>query len=99
MRLMIKGAFYYDRDAKTVLVPHYTGEYNAVDCDKYVLLDELKVNYPESYIEDVIENNDCIVFENKEYYYAQYSPWCNLNELELLSDVSELQHIENNYDF
>jgi len=96
MKLVIKGAIYYDREAKTILIPHFTGEYVIVDCTQYILLDNLKDKYDESFILD--NQSDPIEFEDETYYYAEYSPW-NIDDWELLSDLSELHHIEEEFNF
>ena len=96
MNLVIKGAFYYDKEADTILTPHFTGEFWIVDCYEYVRMDELKEIYNDSYIEDVLE--DPIDYNGKKYYSAESSPF-NIGNWELLSDLSDLMHIEENYDF
>ena len=94
MRLVIKGAYYFDGD--TILVPHYTGEFFIVDCDQYITKEELKDQYSESYIENVKDNY--IEYDGIKYYYAEYSPF-GVENWELLSDLSELSHNEMDYDF
>jgi len=96
VKLVIKGAYYYDRDDDTLLVPHYTGEFCIVDCNKYVRMEELKDIYDENYINQVKEYPT--EFEGNKYYDAKYSPR-TVGGWELLSDLSELGHIENDYDF
>jgi hypothetical protein len=96
MKLVIKGAYYYDRESETILIPHFTGEYCAVDCTKYIKLDELKESYDESFVNEV--KDDFVEFEGEKYYYAEYSP-CHIEDWELLSDLSDLEHIEQNFDF
>ena len=90
-RLVIKGAFYYDKEDDCLLVPHYTGEFSMVDCDRYKLLEDLKESYDDSYIESV--KHSFIIYEDKKYYYAEYSPMTVDKNWELLSDLSELHHI------
>ena len=94
--LVIKGAYYYDKSADTVLIPHYTGEFYMVDCDRYMIVSELTDVYDEKWIEDNKENN--VEYKGTTYYYAEYSPW-NITEKdwELLSDLSELNHVECDY--
>ena len=95
--LVIKGAFYYDNDSDTILMPHYTGEFSVVDCDEYIKMEELKETYDESYIENNKDN--FIDYEGQKYYFAEYSPRSVTDEWDLLSDLSELSHFEEDYDF
>lgn len=95
-KLVIAGAFYYDRSSDTILVPHYTGEYVTVDCSEYVTMDELKNNYDDSYIKDVKDKR--IEFEGKQYYSAEWSPF-HVGNWELLSDLTKLRFNEDNRSF
>jgi hypothetical protein len=95
--LVIKGAYYFDRGNDTILVPHFTGDFWIVDCDKYVNMERLQEIYDDSYIDGVRDN--CIEFEGEKYYHAEYSPYNVDKDWELLSDLSELEHLEEDYDF
>ena len=97
IKLVIKGAYYYDRKNDVILVPHFTGEYFIVDCTEYSTIENLKGRYNDDFINNVLKTNP-IKFEGKKYYEAEYSPF-NINDWELLSDLSELNHIENDFDF
>lgn len=97
MKQVIKGAYYYDRESKTLLVPHYTGEYSMVDCDSFNTMDELKEQYDQSYIDSV--KDDPIEFEGESYYSTEYNPFNIDDDWELLSDLSELSFQEENFDF
>ena len=96
IKLVIKGAYYYDRNADIILVPHFTGEFFAVDCDKFVTMKELKNIYDDNYIDQVKDNP--IEFEDNFYYDAEYKTF-NVGDWELLSNLSELFHNEINYDW
>jgi hypothetical protein len=96
MKLVIAGAFYYDRNSDTIFAPHYTGEYVTVDCDEYVTMDELKDNYDDSYIKTVKDSP--VEFEGKQYYSAEWGPF-NIGNWELLSDLSDLRFNEDNRSF
>ena len=94
-KLIIKGAYY--KVGNTILIPHFTGEFICVDCTEYVTLEELKEDYDKKYIKN--NKEDYIIVGETIYYYAEYSP-CNVNnDWELLSDLSELEHIEEEYNF
>ena len=94
MKLVIAGALYFD--GEMLLVPHYTGEFVVVDCDRYMSLEDLKDIYNELFIEEAMESP--VSYNNKKYYPAEYGPF-NVKDWELLSDLSDLNHLEENYDF
>jgi hypothetical protein len=94
--LVIRGAYYYNKDGDNILVPHYTGEYVTVDCDEFARKDEIKSRYDNQYIKNNKDNY--IEYDDNKYYYAEYSPF-NVGDWELLSDVSQLEHFEEDFDF
>jgi len=96
MKLVIAGAFYYDRENDTILVPHFTGEFNIVDCSRYIRMNELKDRYDENYINQVKDNP--IQYNGENYFNAEYSP-CHIGDWELLSDLSDLRHLEGDFDW
>lgn len=70
MKFVIKGAYYKSEDE--ILIPHFTGEYSMVDCDRFITKEELEGMYDEKFIQ---ENEDIkIEVEGVLYYYAEYSP-------------------------
>jgi len=95
-KLVIAGAFYYDEENDTLLSPHYTGEFTVVDCSQYQRMDEIKERYDESYINQIKDNP--IEYNGNKYYDAEYSP-CVVDDWKLLSDLSNLSYLEENYDF
>ena len=97
MKLVIAGAYYYDRNNEVILIPHYTGEYYVVDCYRYMKMEELKERYDENYIKDVLD--DTIEFDGELFYNAEYSPQNVNDSWELLSDLSSLNHIEEYFSF
>ena len=97
MKLVIAGAYYYDRNNEVILIPHYTGEYYVVDCYRYMKMEEMKEMYSENYIKDVLDYP--IEFERELFYDAEYSPQYVNDSWELLSDLSDLKHLEENFSF
>lgn len=97
MRTVIKGAFYFDRNSKILLVPHFTGEYSMVDCDSFETMDGLKETYDDSYIDTVYDSP--IEFEGESYYSTESGPFNISDSWKLLSDISELSFQEEDYDF
>lgn len=95
--LVIKGAYYFDRVNGTILVPHFTGDFWIVDCDLYVKMERLQEMYDDGYIDDA--RNYSIEFEGKKYYPAGHSAYSVDKNWELLSDLSKLEHFEEDYDF
>ena len=89
--LVISGAL-YRVDEDTIVKPHFTTEYAAVDCTRYFTKEELEGRYGESFIRQ--NKNDFIEEDGIKYYYAEYSPFHVSEDWELLSDLSELNHLE-----
>lgn len=67
------------------------------DCDRYMTKKELKGIYPESFIKENKDN--FVIVEGIKYFYAEYSPMNIDEDWELLSDLSELYHVEEDFDF
>jgi hypothetical protein len=84
-RLVIAGAHYFDGDH--ILIPHYTGEYWAVDCTAYKTLEEIISEYSKEYVKSI--KLDYIEHDGKKYYYGEWGPYHTEN-MELLSDLSNL---------
>ena len=96
--LVIRGAYYYNEENDIIVVPHFTGDFAIVDCDIYERLKELKEEYSEDYVEQVIEDEQYITLNGKRYYYAEWSPM-STDGLILLSDISKLEFNEINTEF
>ena len=95
-KLVIKGAYYHDAESDTILIPHYTGTYIAVDCDAYVTMDKLSDIYDEEYIDSV--KDDFVTYSEERYYSAEFGTY-HVREWELLSDLSNLHHSEEDFDW
>ena len=89
--LVITGAL-YRVDEDTLVKPHFTGDFGAVDCTRYLTKEELEGRYDESFIRQ--NKNNFIEEDGIKYYYAEYSPFHVSEDWELLSDLSELNHNE-----
>ncbi len=96
MKTIIKGACYFDRENKTVLKPHFTGGFYTVDCTEYITEGKLKERYDQSFIDE--NKDDCIEVEGATYYYAESSPFL-VEDWELLSDISDIEYTEEDFDF
>ena len=94
MKLVIKGAWYFDGEA--LLVPHFTGEYHTVDCSRFLPIGELEALYDKEFIKIALDFP--YTYNNITYYPAEYMPFV-IGDWQLLSDLSELSHTEENYDF
>ena len=95
-KLVIKGAYYYDKESDMIISSHYTGEFEIVDCNTYEKLEELEGKYNDNYIESV--KNSYIKYDGRKYYSTEFSPIA-VDDWELLSDLSELGYWEGNYDW
>ena len=93
--LVVKGAYYFDGDS--VLVPHRTGEYIIVDCDQFLPKKEIKGRYSKEYWQE--NKNNFVEIEGEKYYYAEWGPFNISDEWKLLSDLSELAHFEEKFNF
>lgn len=93
--LVIAGAYYKIEDEDVVICPHYTGEFSIVDCDKYLNKEDFLGAYEEEYLDE----DNFIEVGGKKYYYAEYKPFNVDENWTLLSDLSNLRHIEEDYDF
>jgi len=94
--LVIQGAFYIKGDI--VLVPHFTGEYSIVDCDEYKTKKQIKSEYSKEDYKRITQESYC-TYDGETYYSTgDYSPY-GTEGMELLSDLSKLSHIENDYNF
>jgi hypothetical protein len=92
MSLVIAGAFYLDED--TVLVPHYTGDFAAVDCHTYETEKDIRDKYSERYVRDFIHDGQSVTVQGETYYLTEWGPFHVTEDWELLSDLSELKFIE-----
>ena len=94
-QLVIKGAYYQAGDE--ILVPHFTGEYFIVDCNRFMQKREWKETFSKQFRD---ENKDNFVeVDGTKYYYAEYSPMNINDDWVLLSDLSDIEHIEEKFDF
>lgn len=93
--LIIKGLLYkYGDDA--ILRAHYSGDYVMVDCTEYLTEQGLDdAGYSKEQIADYMsEDGYTLTYDNKTYYQAEYGPYTCDAEMELLSDVSEIEHYD-----
>ena len=90
--LIIKGAIY--TNGTELLQPHYTGEFYAVDCTEWKTAEDIKANYNETFYREALENCP-ITHEGVNYYMCECGPH-HVTDFTLLSDLSELTHIEEN---
>src|SRR6056297_306400 len=96
LQMIIRGAYYYDKDLDYILVPHFTGKFSIVDCTRYIPYQEFKDSYYKSFIEK--NKEDYIEFNGSKYYYGEYEPF-TVKNWKTLSDLSELEHLEEKFDF
>lgn len=96
-KLIIKGALYLSEDKSMVLGPHYSGEMLIVDCTEFKKREEILENYSEEIALSFLENSPVTV-QGVEYFECEYRPHYT-EGMELLSDLSSLEFVEDNYDF
>lgn len=96
-KLIIKGALYLSEGKTMVLRPHYSGEVWIVDCTEFKQRDAILSEYSEENAAEFLENSPVTV-QGVDYFECEYSPHCT-EGMELLSDLSNLEFTEDNYDF
>lgn len=92
--LVIKGAWYFN--GNELVIPHFTGEFFIVDCDCYLSKIELKEIYDDDFVTVAMESP--IEYKSTTYYPAEYNAVYTEN-FDLLSDLSNLAHNEEEYNF
>jgi len=95
MKQIIKGAIYTDGD--TLLRPHFSGNFFAVDCTEYKTKKEIKADYSKETAKQMLSNL-CLTYEGIKYYECEYSPY-NTEGMELLSDLSEIEYFDEETEF
>ena len=95
MKIIIKGAIYTDGDV--LLRAHYSGNYSAVDCTEYKTKEQIKQEYTDW---KKFAGKDCfyLTYEGKKFYECEYSPY-HTEGLELLSDISEIEFLDEETEF
>ena len=96
MKFVVKGAYYFSEGYNRVLVPHYTGEFGLVDCTQYRTKKDILSDYDKEYFKKVKE--DYVEVDDVKYYYTEYDCF-NPDDFDLLSDLSELFHYEDSFNF
>ena len=94
--LIIKGAVYYDEKNDCILVPHFTGSFKLVDCTRYLTKKQILEQYEKKFFNE--NKDDFKKYGGIKYYFAEYSPY-NVGQWELLSDLSNLNHLDEEQDF
>jgi hypothetical protein len=94
--LIIKGAIYKSGD--TLLQPHFTGQFFMVDCTEFKTKKEIKENYGKLEAKEMLSNS-YLMDRGVKYYECQSSPWNCTADFELLSDLSDLQFINDECEF
>lgn len=85
MKLVINGAYYYDKDDDLIVQPCMTGEFNIVDCNVFKRSEES-------------EETNFVKYQGNKYFFIGVR--CVYTEsFELLSDLSDLIHVEEKFDF
>lgn len=94
--IIIKGAIYTNGDM--LLRPHYSGDFSIVDCDEYKTVKEIKANYSKKHANSFIKDGNYLTYEGVKYYECEYSPICT-DDMELLSDISNVEYFDEETEF
>ena len=87
MKTIIREVVYKLGLENVLLVPHKTGRFEMIDCDYYLPMDSMKLEFNNEYINKV--KDDYIEYQGIKYYYAGFTPeyvendWVELFELGL----------------
>lgn len=96
MKTIIKGAIYTDGNA--LLRPHFTGNFDAVDCTRYMTEEDISSEYSVETTKDFVEINLQLTYEGKTFYECEYSPYYT-EDMELISDISNVEYFDEDTDF
>lgn len=95
MKTIIKGLIY--SDGAKLLRPIFSGNFFMVDCTEYLTKKDIKELYEYTNSKELLKGF-YITFEGVKYYECEVSPQ-NTKDMELLSDISEVEHYDNETDF
>lgn len=93
--LIIKGGIYTNGDM--LLKPHYSGYFFMVDCTEYKTKKYIKADYDKKTAKQILAEEP-LIYEGVKYWECEYRPH-GTEKMELLSDVSDLEIINDEYDF
>lgn len=93
--LVIKGAYYFTGDM--IVCPLMTGQFYIVDCHTFETKSDLLDKYDQKYFKEV--KAEAIEKDGVKYYPTEWGPVTVSEDWELLSDLSDLSHEENDFDF
>ena len=93
--LIIKGGIY--TDGNTLLQAHYSGYFIAVDCTEFKQKEDILSEYSKEVAEEFL-SNEPLTYDGVPYYECEYSPY-STHDLELLSDISDLEITNSEYNF
>lgn len=94
--LIIKGAIY--KSGNTLLQAHFTGQFFMVDCTEFKTKKQIKEEYSKEIAKGFLSGFH-LICDGVKYYKCQSSPWNCTDGFELLSDLSDLIFINNEYEF
>lgn len=80
-----------------LLQPHYSGFFMMVDCTEFKTKKEIKSEYDKEIAKEFL-SNEPLMYEGVKYYECEYSPH-HTDGMELLSNISELEIINDEYYF
>jgi len=95
MKTIIKGAIYQYGDV--LLRAHYSGNFWMVDCTEYKTKEEIKANYDKENAKEFLKGF-FLTCDNVKYYECEYSPY-QTEEMDLLSDISNVEFYDDETDF
>jgi hypothetical protein len=97
MKIIISGAIY--TNGEELLRPHYSGNYLIVDCTQYLTKKHIKENYRNDFYKEATGKNAFyLTYQGVKYFECEFSPY-NTEDMELLSEISEIEFYDNETNF
>lgn len=97
MTTFIAGAIYYDGQRNSIIIPSFSGDFLIIEVTEYIPFKNWKCRYKEDFIYN--NKNNYIVYNGSKYYYAESVNIYNNEDIELLSDISELRFFDEKREF
>lgn len=93
--LIIKGGIYFNEEM--ILKAHFSGYFYMVDCTEYKTKKQIKQEYDKEIAKNFLDGY-YITNEGIKYFECQFAPHTTDN-MELLSDVSDLEFTDDQNEF
>ena len=93
--IIIKGGIYTNGDM--LLKPHYSGYFFMEDCTEYKTKKDIKSEYDKETAKRFLAEEP-FTYDGVKYFECEYSPHTT-EKMDCLNDISDLEIINDEYDF